>query len=100
MEDLGHFVETAVGEVITCPHQIGETKIAVKLWLTYTLCYILSLAVKFETVGCVLKDVLKDALNFCSFWCWKAVISNHLYLSCKEISGLVSGNTRRVFYTF
>ena len=66
---IGSFRRSSSGELITCPHQIGETKIAVKLWLTYTLCYILSLAVKFEAAGCVLKDVLKDALNFCSFWC-------------------------------
>ena len=70
MEDLGHFVKTAVGELITCPHQIGETEIVVKLWLTYTICYILSLAIKFEAAGCVrtfLKMFLKMLLIFVPF---------------------------------
>ena len=66
---FGSFRQNSSGGINNLPHQIGESKIAVKLWLTYILCYILSLAIKFEAAGCVLKDVLKDALNFCSFWC-------------------------------
>ena len=69
LEDLGHFVETAVGELITCPHQIDETKIAVKLWLTYTPCYILSLAIKFQVrlLALFWKMFLKMLLIFVPF---------------------------------
>ena len=59
-----------MGELITCPHQVGdETKIAVKLCLTYTLCYILSLTIKFHVrlLAVFIKMFLKVLLIFVPF---------------------------------
>ena len=54
------------------PHQIGQANSAAKVWLTYTLCYILALTIKFHMrllavlkVSSALSQVL-DVLNFCS----------------------------------
>ena len=67
----------------------------------HSLLYIIiSHKISCEAAGCVLKDVYKDALNFYFFWYWKAVITNQLYLSCKEISGLVTGNMILIILVF